>query len=295
MKIVKFVKFNENTLSNLINNEVHFSTVYQFNDFAEIRYLAVLGITYKKNNNVFDSIIKKYLEDYDLRAELLEGIYKSPFSDPSYINNLRSKIINGAVLDANDKLVIVEYIVFSNVGIFCASDVQVFNTNAARLMFAHYADNNKGVALVYECYVPMFNIEYDNSLVGASFGESGREINWLNGIYNDMDDFIIKSDIWSYEHECRLFKNPYLHKNDDIGIKLEKVLYTHGFDKRNLKTLNEINLKIYADNLDVREIHPSQDPKKSYLVLVSDGKYKSVCEWLNHTPLPNPLPKGEGI
>ncbi len=39
---VKFVRYNNHTLSNLINKTIKFSTVYEFNDFNELHYLSPL-------------------------------------------------------------------------------------------------------------------------------------------------------------------------------------------------------------------------------------------------------------
>ena len=50
---VKFVPWNERTLSNLINKTIRFSTVFDFNEFNEFRCFSTLEVNKKKG---FDPI-----------------------------------------------------------------------------------------------------------------------------------------------------------------------------------------------------------------------------------------------
>ena len=56
---------------------------------------------------------------------------------------------------------------FSSVGIFCLSSWEVFEDDSAQLMFAHYASNNEGLALVYESNdtEKVLPVKYDTSYV----------------------------------------------------------------------------------------------------------------------------------
>ena len=294
MKIVKFVKFNENTLSNLINYQVHFSTIYQFNDFGEFRFLASPS-DFKDISSESSMTVNTYLANN--YAEVLQGVGRNPFSCPEYIDGLRQRLKANTQLNANDKSAIAEYIAYSNVGIFCTSNIDVFKTIAAKLMFAHYGDSNKGIALVYQgSGERTFPVEYNSILTLASFGQNDRLVQWAEGNFKDMDDFIFKANEWCYENEMRIFSRPGLCSCREVGLTLEAILYTPNFDKKKIKTLNNLNGQIYADKLKIHEIYPWRSCNKSFYVIPSDGSGADeidVYDLLSNSPHPNPLPQGE--
>ena len=55
---VKFVPFNQNTISSLINQTIRFSTVYDFNDFNEFNFYCYDNLL--KNENLHNFICNYY-------------------------------------------------------------------------------------------------------------------------------------------------------------------------------------------------------------------------------------------
>lgn len=272
--IVKFKKFDERTISGLVNKQVYYSTVYKLNDFGEFRFLS--GSVSEAILDKDRSLVNEKLKDPFFVCALIQGLYQDARTSRDYIEKLKLRIMQGNIEDS-DVSPIIEYIVFSSIGIFSASKIEIFSDDACRLMFAHYADANKGIALIYESAEFSNEIEYNNNLSLGSFGRVGRHHEWLEGNYNDIDDFLIKNEIWSYEREVRLLNKPGLFSFNDIGLKLKKILYTPLFDRRHILTLDNINKKIYNSELEMKEIIPAQwFPFKVH----NDEQYIDVRRWL---------------
>lgn len=106
---------------------------------------------------------------------------------------------------------------YTSVGIFCMSNMSVFEDDAAQLMFAHYAKNSAGLALIYQYRKKpsqALPIDYANfpQLKGR---EPNRLVRWLDGEFYyslwpgmDMGEFLYKSPWWGYEKEYRIFDKP---------------------------------------------------------------------------------------
>jgi hypothetical protein len=276
---VKFVPYNENTLSSLINKTIKFSTVYEFNDFNELGFLGTQSVPYGEDfNKKLEQIINMKLKYIEARETLYRNALESGQYRMNILDQFKSRISdyttnNPNVFDkAMDYLLIEETLAFSSVGIFSVSSLDVFCDDSAQLMFAHYGDNLKGLALIYEIsedHKPL-PIEYpdcenekklsDNEcfakLKPASGGNSGRIFKWVNSDYSDISDFLKKSIKWKYEQESRLFAKPGQAKADNHGIKLKAILSTSRF-LNNIETLRLINKYIYHNTLTILAIGPS--------------------------------------
>lgn len=268
--IVKFKKFDERVISSLVNKQVYFPTVHKLNDFGEFRFLSDINGSHEDR-----CLVCEKLKDPFFVADLIQGLYKNAKVCRRYIENLKVKIKLGKIEDS-DFAPIIEYIAFSSVGVFSASKIDIFDDKASQLMFAHYADANRGIGLIYESKKSR-DVEYNTNLSLTSFGSSGRHLDWIKGQYEDMDDFTIKDDVWKYESEVRLFNEPGLHFSDSVGLDLKRIVYTPLFETRHLATLKNINSNIYSSQLQIEEIIPSHSC--SFRVEV-DGKYIDIKEWL---------------
>lgn len=280
MLIVKFTSLNDYTLRNLINNEVYFSTVYQFNDFSEMRYIAPSNPPQES----FGKIIEKHINQPNLCAKLIEGIKSNPFTTRLYITKLIKKISQKQPLNGNDRQVVLEHIAYDSVGIFSASDVSIFETIDCHLMAAHYGNSNKGVALIYECkknqahpitYPPLNSLD-----INISAGWMDRILAWAQHNYTDMEDFTVKNKVWEYEKEIRLFNTPGLHSTSEIDLELKTILYTPIFDAQNIKTLKKVNSEIYNDQINIMEIYPPADKTKPFRIEIDNQTHPSVHDWL---------------
>lgn len=267
---VKFVPWNEKTLSALINKTIKFSTVYEFNDFNEYRYLGTLNGDDSPYEKEALELLKVECEKVcflnnlkTLSRERCSEEYKRKITD--LIKEGRQKDL----LDLEEKRFLQENLAYSSVGIFCVSDIDVFTDDSSQLMFAHYAQNLRGLALIYEISdkSKIRKINYTN----APKGSSGTQhlINWHNGNYEEIDDFLYKSENWNYETEMRLFDRPGITQAENHSIILRAILYTSRFPD-NEETLHKINNNIYDNNLIIEKIHPSNS--YHYFIMEKDGK-----------------------
>jgi len=259
---VKFVPWNERTIESLINKTIKFSTVFEFNDFNEYRYISpgnadIQG--YLKNNGIKE-ILSLELYNSAFRQNLSQ-LAKERYSVDCYneIHNLLKSGEHSKLLDQNEKYfgVLQESLAFFSVGIFCMSDLEVFEDDSAQLMFAHYSRNLEGLALIYEINssTSLPTVKYDGSNISSS-GLVKRIFNWYDEKYSDIDDFLHKSPKWSYEKEKRIFAKPGIKPAAEHGIELKAIFYTSRFKGRKL-TLKNIRENLYYGNVLVEKICPS--------------------------------------
>ncbi len=282
---VKFVKFNTNTIEALINKQVKFSTVYEFNDFNELKYL---GHIYPPPN--IKTIITEHIKDPTVQTLLISNALDCGVYNRSYVNDIitRLKDFNKSTdteifyqsePKINDWPLFMESLAFASVGIFCVSDLIVFKDDSAQLMFAHYADSLKGLALIYEIAdeMSLINMSYTpfDERKGSS-GDPDRFKKYLNGIFDDVEDFRSKSNKWGYEKEGRMFDKPGIYSTDAKGLKLKAILHTPRFPIKSIDTLNNINEKHYHNTLKIKEL----DPSVEYCKFRIDKK--DAYEWLMH-------------
>ncbi|MCF6768558.1 hypothetical protein L3V86_09315 [Thiotrichales bacterium 19S11-10] len=269
MLAVKFVPWNENSLSSIINKTIKFSTVYEFNDFNELRYLSVLPIMKNGEKERFIEIIK---EEYRkiLFLKNLQTLVKEQ-CNLEYQSKVIRIIEEGRLeqlLEEDILNLLNENLAYSNVGIFCLSKIDVFNDDAAQLMLAHYAQNLTGIALIYEITGAQ-EIMY-NSQQSRSCGLLSRCLQWHDGCYTDISDFLYKSEKWKYENEVRIFSRPGIKTANQSNADLKAILYTPRF-AGSIKTLSMINDKIYDTKLQIREIFPKRaTPNSSPKFLLAD-------------------------
>ncbi len=271
---VKFVPYNANTLSSLINKTIKFSTVYEFNDANELNYIASTQVEAKD--------FKAMLDDLGTRWALFENALKSCRHDRKYMSEFKEKLSKYSgdinIFDCNEMRSLIANLAFSSVGIFCTSHIDVFCDDSAQLMFAHYADNLKGLALIYKINNTLIKkIDYkEPNSVRSSSGFADRASKWLAGDFTDISDFTSKSKKWEYEKEYRIFNKPGIASADNSRVELKAILYTTRFDQDNLKTLKTINEKIYNSNIEIKEIYNSH----SHYEFKTLEPKKRAIEWL---------------
>lgn len=98
----------------------------------------------------------------------------------------------------------------------CAFSLHLTHPLYSSVQWAHYADEHKGVCLLYRFPASYIN-DPSNQLVGVS-GVTYKDnelTNWLVGSPMDMDEFLegfikkfltIKSPAWEYEQEVRIIR-----------------------------------------------------------------------------------------
>lgn len=268
---VKFTKYNDTTLSKLINKSVKFSTVYEFNDFNELHFISAFrGVdpndlkVHQKDDQEILNFINEYLQNPENRIKLHNHMCNSGIYCREFLSTHKEVFCNSPEFDLceNTGLIRISYenIAFSVVGILCLSSIEIFNDDSAQLMFAHYADNLKGIALIYHHTgsTKLTPINYKKLLRKERPAyASNIVLKWCKGDYKEMDNFLSKSNKWSYENEHRMFSQPGIKSASDVGLELKGIFYTPRFDPNALETLRKINTKFYDDELFLREIYPS--------------------------------------
>lgn len=252
---VKFCPYNHNTLSNIINKTVRFSTVYEFNDFHELAYISTL------KQNPSDELKKKIsekLRDHNFRYEVIKNlpnyIYNTEYIDKTKKELLRDpESISDGFLD-----IIEENVTYNCVGILCLSSPCVFCNDAANLMFAHYADNLHGIALIYKIDNNDINeIEYTDNKMTVLEDKIAKY--WIDGRFDkkNMSVFLKKSPSWSYEKEWRMLSKPGIQNAKDLQIELKAILHTTKLHGHKLDTLKKINETSYNNAINIIKLEQS--------------------------------------
>lgn len=261
---VKFMKF-EHALHAIINDSIKFSSIYEFNDIAEL--LVNTWTQSKEEKNLEEDILNRYYSTTKNRASLIKHLEQTAIYTDEYKKLINDGLNNcteiSKIIPNNSPNNIPGYLsnitkdyLFSNIGIFCISSEQVFQDDKAIIMFAHYGDNIKGLALIYEIPYPVYPVDY--------CGEEDKNTNFKN-ILNlsdrllkkidksitkdekiifeerDIEFFLVKSNAWKYECEHRVFGKVGICKASDYNIKLKTIAYYPPMmNEENLKTLKAI-------------------------------------------------------
>lgn len=272
---VKFVPWNEKVLLNIINKTIKFSTVYEFNDFNEYRYIC--------GGDINDETTLKILEKELSRNSFLNNLLtlSAEMCSEEYKEKIANFIKGGEVkrlLDPKGECLrlLQENLAFSSVGIFCVSALHVFENDSAQLMFAHYAENLKGIALIFEINNKLNEVNYVDR-PKTSGGETVRHIEWYKSDYKDIEDFLYKSRNWGYEKESRIFDKPGITSAKEHNVILRAILYTPRFSGES-KILSAINNSIYDGDLIIEAIYPSCS--ESYFMMEKNNE--KTIDFLNH-------------
>ncbi len=292
MFLVKFRPLTANTLNSLIQKTVKFSTVYELNDFNELNY-AGYGFLSQEGEIDKDEIdveiktaIETYLTSPSNRVQMFRnaqesGSYCKEYLDKHSYHFLHSPHFTLGTTPELDRFAC-ENVVYSNIGILSLSDISIFQDSAAQIMFAHYADNLKGIALIFEVENNKpHKIQYKQDHGKESWVQCysvDNIIKWMEGTYDDMRCFTQKSKYWSYEKEYRLFNKPGLNKCENVGLNLKAILYTPRTNPTFIKTLNEINDKCYNASVIIEELIPPVKPKA--LSIIENKQKVKAYEWL---------------
>ncbi len=289
---VKFVQFNDRTIQTIINKTIKFSTVYEFNDLNEQNVIVSLP-------NEFPTAIaelKKYLSDDNKKENVISKIKQDVLCNDEnipkrnqinqYLQTIASALRNPTWNDFENIYwaTVVGHISYIETGIFCLSRAEVFKDDAAQLMFAHYANNLQGLALVYILDVDAIlpeKIIYDRKPPVMLLDD--EYIKLVKGEF--VDFFCYKSKNWRYENEYRFFSTPGLQTTSSIGLTLKGLFYTDRFDNEagapKLKLLRSINEKYYENSLFIQRLIRSYQEEK-FLAYRQEGGEPKKYEVLKY-------------
>lgn len=157
----------------------------------------------------------------------------------------------------------VGYSLLNRSGIICFSS-QVKNT----LMWSHYADSHRGVALRFKCEPdPFFSTGTEGRVVQVTYGD---DIIFKNqSVFHDSDGifekFSRKACCWSYEEEFRVFKVPTSYSADDAA----------GIQSFNSNIVDAIYLGLRASDETINRIRKIINNSSHEILLYKSSKSKS--------------------
>lgn len=181
-QLVRFRRIDKHFLQSLVNSELYFACSDQLNDPFDCRV--------------------------DFRASLDNAIIRATGKNKDYLKQLR-EIMNEEVYSDKIKVFV------ESIGI-CSFSLEISNT----LMWAHYADNHRGVCLNYEFPKAFFDETVNNILgiVGVDYGADPLS-DWFLKVPDEnmpsIKDFIltlikkaftVKAKLWRYEQEVRIVR-----------------------------------------------------------------------------------------
>ncbi|MBD1384612.1 DUF2971 domain-containing protein [Mucilaginibacter rigui] len=182
--IFKYMPVSLNSIKLLVNNELWFSDPRTFNDPFDTRYSIDAD---PKKEEIIDFYYKEAKKLVGSEALLLTDFIKT-FKIPDrqvFLNDLEKHHYVNTIAD--------QY------GICCFSE-----KHADHLMWSHYADNTKGICLVFDLNVVPENdyyvfsgskVKYRNSII-KKFYDGSRYMDTTEIIYSKYKN-------WKYEHEIR--------------------------------------------------------------------------------------------
>lgn len=99
------------------------------------------------------NFINEYLQTPEKRIKLYNNMYNAGIYCREFLSKHQEVFCNSPEFNLSDNTVLIlisyENIAFLAVGILCLSSMEIFDDDSAQLMFAHYADNLNGLALIY--------------------------------------------------------------------------------------------------------------------------------------------------
>lgn len=125
--------------------------------------------------------------------------------DP-YIFETKEKMFDKLCTHFHDQL----YELRNKYGTFCCS-----KNNSNILMWSHYADNHKGVAIIFDS--SRFRASNDERILFRKVKYKSQRPHISIGSIKEPDVFFTKSSLWKYEEEYRSVEN--LYTPEVLGLK----------------------------------------------------------------------------
>lgn len=185
MKLYKYQAINEYTLDNLKNNQIYFNNAGSFND------------PYEGNFNF-------KIENDGAKEKLIKLVTK--INDTEYQEKIASK--GSSEIENAIKFIEQEYVndfLKGNIRISCFSSI-----NDSVLMWAHYSNNHKGICVEYNFKSEGFNDVHEVKYIPDVYTLllSDDDLKNPESLQKRGYELIVnKYNIWSYEHEYRIFSD----------------------------------------------------------------------------------------
>lgn len=193
-------------LTQLLNGKAYFPSPQDFNDPFDCLPVTLVPETQEELDGVIDTLI----------ARLTTATAHLPAADLDRM--LRAGIAGKTPADIFEMARAGTALTASGLGVFCLAE----NINSV-LMWSHYANNHRGIAVVFETYAepakqglpPFFKVRYQEAraTLGGLFTPEG--------IADDVvDALLVKADFWKYEQEWRAFAPQGAHKTIEFDHRI---------------------------------------------------------------------------
>lgn len=178
-------------LLQLLDGKAYFPSPLDFNDPFDCLPVAQVPETQEELDGTVDTLI----------ARLTTAMHPMPAVDVERM--ARAGLVGKTPADMFELACAGTAATASRLGVFCLTE----NINSV-LMWSHYADNHRGIAVVLNTYAepakqglpPFFKVRYQEArpTLGGLFA--------AEGIAGDVvDALLVKADFWEYEQEWRAF------------------------------------------------------------------------------------------
>lgn len=257
--LVKFVKGDYHHMKVIIYNTTYFPSVFHLNDFNELFLEHIIDFQSSHysshlNGNPYSFLGKKDNQAQEKFNHILKYLHRHGIDgcDPKKYCEM-AKYLMLRSMDNNSKysatVNYLKYHIYSLYGIASFSDVTIFDDDSALLMFAHYANNLDGFALVYECLstTQLYPVEYVYKTLKPPMDLKEFD-QYLKDPINETHIKCItqKSQKWSYEKEYRFIRNlsnirsNISLSNDCLAIRLKYIMHTDRVNQDKLSIVKSI-------------------------------------------------------
>jgi len=223
MKLLKYSKINHHLIKNLLNKEIYFNSIANFDDPSDSQF-SLVSRGKKKDLDVVAKRCEKYIKkNYSLQDPLNNQIYT--------VDRLEQTLQRDYELNILELFNLGEAIVRKEIGVCCFSKGKI-----NPVMFSQYADEHRGVCLEFEVaekYQSFFKeIIYEVKPKAFSIQET---INYLLDkegqikLHSDsnLDLLCYKHRSWKYQNEYRLFRGGANAAEDmeKYGLTLKSIIF----------------------------------------------------------------------
>jgi hypothetical protein len=185
--LYKYRKFDERTISIIVNHAIYFAHADQFNDPFDCR----IRFTYEGTDEAWESFLRKTPKGFpDLTPLQIKKIIERKKHDFSLRGERTLEIIEDTVRKWR----------LSEVGIcsLSADPAQI-------LMWSHYSDSHRGCCLEFST-----KQNYFETALQVDYPETYPNFNYFNKTQNEMEFLkallLTKSKLWAYEQEWRMLE-----------------------------------------------------------------------------------------
>ena len=249
--IFKYQPLSIQTLINLQSQVIYFCSPSQLND----PYDCTISTRVKKlSHSEINSVREHYINDLDRDDPAAQELLS--------MGRLKLREMLQASLTQIAEQARLKF--FKESGVACFTE-----SNNNMLMWAHYADNGRGICLEFDTEFEPFTL-----MRKVKYVDSIPEINSLSAlIKDDFDQFIdlycTKSDHWKYEKEWRSLHDSAGTRFTYESNALKAVYFGPEVDK---SVLNIVCLILHGQNPDVK-LHTSKTRDDKFSIEFSNTSY----------------------